>query len=132
MKNAIMKNTAVQSSVMNDAVTKHTLIKPRLHLLLLLLALLLLAQAAWAQGVSVHGVVSDAAGQPVPGIVVSLFHPANGRSAPAYSDGQGRYILYAVPPLQAPYYIEAYWGERLIYRAPIQVQEEREWHIRLD
>lgn len=126
-----MKNAVMKKSGMKNAIAQRSTIKPQLHLLLLML-LWMLAQPAWAGGVSVHGVVTDAAGQPVPGIVVSLFHPANGRSAPAYSDAQGRYVIYAVPPLQAPYYIEAYWGDRLIYRAPIQVQDEREWAIRLD
>ncbi len=105
--------------------------KQRLHLLLLAL-LMLLAQSAWAQGVSIHGTVTNASGQAVPGIMVSLWHPVFRRSAPAYSDGWGRYVIFGVPPHPAPYYIEAYWGDQLIYRAPIQVSTPLEWHIILN
>ncbi len=105
--------------------------KQRLNLLLIAM-LLLLAQSAWAQGVSVYGTVTNAYDQPVPGIVVSLFHPVYGRSSPAYSDGWGRYIVYGVPPHQAPYYLEVYWGNQLIYRDVIQVFGPLEWHIMLD
>ena len=105
--------------------------KQRLNLLLVA-TLLLLAQSAWAQGVSVYGTVTNAFGQPVPGVVVSLFHPVYGRSSPAYSDGWGRYAIHAVPPHQAPYYIEVYWSDQLIYRDPIQVFGPLEWHIMLN
>lgn len=105
--------------------------KQQLNLWLMAI-LLLLAQSAWAQGVSVYGTVTNAYDQPVPGIVVSLFHPVYGRSSPAYTDGWGRYIMYNVPPHQAAYYLEAYWGDQLFYRDVIQVLGPLEWHIMLD
>jgi len=105
--------------------------KQRLKLSLMAI-LLLLTQTAWAQGVSVYGSVTNAYSQPVPGVVVSLFHPVYGRSSPSYTDGWGRYAIHAVPPDQAPYYIEVYWGNQLIYRDPIQVFGPLEWHIMLN
>jgi hypothetical protein len=104
----------------------------RLRLTVALVLWFALLGSAQAQGVSVYGTVTNAFGQPVPGITVSLFHPQFGRSFPAYTDGFGRYTMYAVPVHPTPYYIEAYWGNQLIYRAPISVAGPVMWHIRLN
>lgn len=97
----------------------------------ILLVCILACAEAQAQGGMVQGIVTNAQGQPLPGITVSLFHPAFGRSYPAYTDGWGRYAIYNVPPHPAPYYIEAYWGYDLVYRSQVQIRGPLQWHIRL-
>lgn len=91
----------------------------------------LAAAEVQAQGAMVQGVVTNAHGQPLPGITVSLFHPAFGRSYPSYTDGWGRYAIYNVPPHPSPYFIEAYWGYGLVYRGQVLVRGPVQWHIRL-
>ena len=65
---------------------------------------------------------------PVPGVTVSLVHSVLGRSAPALTDGSGRFGWNAIPVRPEPYYLEMYWGQRLIYRnwllvnGPLQMQ----------
>lgn len=82
-----------------------------------------------AQGVPVQGTVTNAVGQPVPGVTVSLFHTIYGRSAPSLTDAWGRYVIYGVPVHPIPYYVEVYWGNRIIYRSNIQVCGPTLWHI---
>ena len=86
---------------------------------------------AQAQTILVQGIITNAQGKPLPGITVSLFHPELGRSYPAYTDGWGRYALYNIPPRPSPYYIEAYWGNTLVYRSPLPVRGPTQWNIRL-
>ena len=84
-----------------------------------------------AQGVAVQGSVINASGQPVPGVTVSLFHQVFGRSALSFTDAWGRYVIYGVPVHPIPYYIEVYWGNRIIYRSTIQVLAPMLWHIQI-
>jgi hypothetical protein len=60
--------------------------------------------------------------RPVGGVTVSLVHPVLGRSAPAYSAPNGYFYFANVPPRNDPYYIEAYWGTELLYRAELVYQ----------
>ena len=88
--------------------------------------------AGYAQSVSIYGTVINSDGQPVPGITVSLVHPTFGRSAISWTGERGRYTIYGVSVHPAPYYIEAYWGDRLIYRAAVQVNGSLAWDITLN
>lgn len=65
---------------------------------------------------SISGVVYSARTGALPGVTVSLVHPYVGRSRPSISDVYGIYSFPGVPPQADPYYIEAYWGNTLIYR----------------
>jgi hypothetical protein len=58
----------------------------------------------------------------LPGVTVSLAHPLIGRSVPSVTNMQGLYSFSNVPPQQQPYYIEAYWGNALIYRGVVSYQ----------
>lgn len=96
-------------------------------LLLLLLAVFLLASPLRAQvpmppPPPVGGIVASQRSGPLPGVTVSLVHPAVGRSSPSVSNAQGVYYFTNVPPQPQPYYIEAYWGNALIYRNLVAYQ----------
>ncbi|MGH8094629.1 MAG: carboxypeptidase-like regulatory domain-containing protein [Chthoniobacterales bacterium] len=82
-------------------------------------AILFGATAATAQTAPVslvEGYVYRSSGQPVPGVTVSLVHPAVGRSSPAITNPGGYYYFSNVPMRADPYYIEVYWGTQLLYR----------------
>ena len=64
----------------------------------------------------VSGFVRSAQFGPVAGVTVSLVHPMIGRSSPAFTGPTGGYFFSNVPPQAQPYYIEAYWGNQLLYR----------------
>jgi hypothetical protein len=85
-----------------------------------------------AQNVApIHGTVTNKYNQPVPGVTVSLFHAELGRGSSTVTDSYGRYSIYKVPIHSKPYYIEVYWGSRLIYRATIKVRGQMDWNIRI-
>ncbi|RKF19864.1 hypothetical protein DBZ36_05240 [Alginatibacterium sediminis] len=72
---------------------------------------------------SIQGGFCSAQNQaPVPGLLVSLVHPQLGRSEPSYTNQYGVFQLYDIPHNDKPYYIEVYWGTRLIYRNQLLVQ----------
>lgn len=64
----------------------------------------------------VSGFVHSAQFGPVAGVTVSLVHPIIGRSSPVFTGPTGGYFFSNVPPQMHPYYIEAYWGNQLLYR----------------
>jgi hypothetical protein len=65
----------------------------------------------------VFGAVVHQNGTPIPGLTVSFFHPIYGRSTPTFTNEMGQYqILNAPIDFQNPYLIEVYWGNQLIYR----------------
>lgn len=81
------------------------------------------ANALNGQSTVVQGVFCSAqSGSPIPGLTVSLVHPELGRSAPAFTNENGYFQMINIPLTSTPYYIEVYWGSRLIYRSQIQVQ----------
>ncbi len=93
---------------------------------------LALVCCAWAASVGalpahapiapVHGqIVTRANGTPAPGLKVFLIHPVLGRSVPSFTDEHGQFGWIAIPMRQEPYYIEVYWGEKLLYRQPVKV-----------
>jgi len=98
--------------------------------LILFAAVVLLAipTSTMAQGVQVYGTVTNSAGKPVPGVAVSLIHPVYGRSRPSYTDQFGRYAVAGVPPNPAPYFVEIYWGQQLIYRQQVTVSGPMQWN----
>jgi hypothetical protein len=64
---------------------------------------------------SVQGQVLNQNRMPIPGLTLFLVHPSLGRSHPVFSDNMGGFIFYNIP-FQQRYYLEIYWGNRLIYR----------------
>ena len=84
-----------------------------------LFAIALLGASGAAVACDVGGRVTDASGRPVPGVKVSVANPASGRSQPAYTNAQGRYVLSGIPMCQQTYTLEVYWGSRPVYRRQI-------------
>jgi hypothetical protein len=83
------------------------------------------APAAWTQGfpmVPVHGQLLSRSSGPVPGCTSYLVHERLGRSAPSRTDNYGRFGWTAIPVRPEPYYLELYWGNKLIYRNQQLVQ----------
>ena len=72
--------------------------------------------------VPVHGQLLSRNSGPVPGVAVFLVHEALGRSAPSHTDGYGRFGWTAIPVRPEPYYLEMYWGSKLIYRSLLAVR----------
>lgn len=82
-----------------------------------------LAQMPFGGTVPVQGQVISRSRGPVPGVTVSLIHPALGRSAPAFTDGYGRFGWNAIPLRPEPYFLEIYWGQQLMYRQPVRINQ---------
>ena len=94
-----------------------------LKFLLFLATVALALDTARAQATPpIYGVVSSSQRGPVAGVTVSLVHPVIGRSAPAFSGPNGAYFFGNVPPQSQPYYIEAYWGNQLLFRGQLHYQ----------
>jgi len=66
-------------------------------------------------------VISNQRG-PAGGVTVSLVHPIIGRGAPVISAANGTYFFANVPPQSQPYFIEAYWGNQLLFRGQLLYQ----------
>ena len=58
----------------------------------------------------------------IAGVTVSLVHPVAGRSQPATSGQNGFYSFGNVPPQATPYFLEAYWGNQLLFRQQVLYQ----------
>ena len=86
---------------------------------------------ALGQGVLVSGTVMNSTGRAVPGVAVSLIHPNYGRSSAVFTDQLGQYTVRNVPPHPVPYFMEVYWGQRLIYRAQLSVRGPLMWQVKL-
>ena len=86
-------------------------------------AVLAICGNAHAQGgPPIHGtVMSQSRGAPVCGITVSLVHPTLGRTTPVFTRADGYYSFTNVPSGQT-YYIEAYLGDKLLYRETVKYQ----------
>lgn len=96
----------------------------RRHGLLAFFALLapVLAAAQGRTNVPVRGQLLSRNRGPVPGVTVTLVHHMLGRSTPALTDANGRFGWDAIPVRPEPYYLEMYWGQRLIYRDEVLIQ----------
>jgi hypothetical protein len=66
----------------------------------------------------IQGTVFSNSRGPISGVTVSLVHPTLGRTTPAFTQAGGYYFFTNVPPGQT-YYIEAYWGNQLLYRGTV-------------
>ena len=96
-----------------------------IRVVLALVLSLTATRGALAQGpvAPVDGVViDDRTGRGAPGLTASLIHPQLGRSAPSLTDAEGHFEWTAVPVQPEPYYLEIYWGSRLIYRQQVLVR----------
>ncbi|MFL5493621.1 MAG: hypothetical protein ACJ8DC_04455 [Gemmatimonadales bacterium] len=70
----------------------------------------------------VAGVILDNhSGTGAPGLTAYLIHPVLGRSAPTLTDADGHFGWSAIPMRSEPYYLEIYWGTKLIYRQQLMV-----------
>jgi hypothetical protein len=97
--------------------------KTCLTIIVLIAVFVIHATMASAEMGSVQGVILKAPKQePIPGLTVSLVHPILGRSAPSFTNNFGQFIISSVPPRQEPYYLEIYWGQRLVYRTAVQIK----------
>jgi len=90
---------------------------------LLIFVLVMIAVMAYgnacAQTVApIYGQVISQTRGAVSGVTVSLVHPTLGRSTPVFTDSQGHYFFANVPS-QGTYYVEAYWGSKLLYRGTV-------------
>jgi hypothetical protein len=92
----------------------------RLFSFLVAMTVMAVCGSAHAQGgPPIHGtVISQSRGGPVSGITVSLVHPTLGRTTPVFTQADGYYSFTNVPPGQT-YYIEAYLGDKLLYRQTV-------------
>src|SRR6266480_4289443 len=66
----------------------------------------------------IQGTVFSYSRGPISGVTVSLLHPTLGRTTPVFTQAGGYYFFTNVPPGQT-YYIEAYWGNQLLYRGTV-------------
>ena len=85
------------------------------------------APSAWSQAfrdttVPVHGQLLSRSSGPVPGCTSYLVHERLGRSTASRTDNYGRFGWTAIPVRPEPYYLELYWGSKLIYRSQLLVQ----------
>ncbi len=86
--------------------------------------LCLLFNVVPSEAASMSGAVVNKTGQGIPGLTVSLAHPAVGRSYPCTTDELGRFVLNGIPPRPEPYYLEIYWGDQLVYRNVYRIPNE--------
>jgi|SRR5436190_1385754 len=91
---------------------------PRLCIFLVAMAVTVCGSARAQTGPPIHGQVVSQTRGPISGVTVSLVHPTLGRNTPAFSQANGYYFFTNVPPGQT-YYIEAYWGDKLLYRGTV-------------
>ncbi len=101
-----------------------------------ILLVFLLSLAPWAAspgpaaaqpgGLGIEGIVKDQTQRPLEAVTVELVHPVVGRSAPRFTDTMGRYEIRGVPRA-GEYFLELYWGERLVYRQPVIIDRYVYW-----
>jgi hypothetical protein len=71
---------------------------------------------------AISGFVTSMQRGPVAGVTVSLVHPVVGRSSPSFTGPTGGYFFTNVPARPEPYFIEAYWGNQLLFRSQLNYQ----------
>jgi hypothetical protein len=98
-------------------------------LLLALSASLVCAPDASAQSspVALYGYVKTRDGQPISALAVYLYHPALGRSYPRFTDADGYFAFERLEYTSSPYYLEVYWGSRLMYREAVMLDRIVRW-----
>ena len=83
--------------------------------------LIAFGNVSFVQAETLAGLVVNQHNRPIPGLTVSLVHPSAGRSFPTVTDSLGRYYFSNVPRISAPFYIEVYWGNKLLYRNTVAI-----------
>jgi hypothetical protein len=97
----------------------------RSQFLVLMAAVMLAASGAVSAQMlapPISGTVISAQRGPLGGVTVSLVHPVIGRSSPVFSAPNGTYFFVNIPPQQQPFFIEAYWGNQLLFRGQLVYQ----------
>jgi hypothetical protein len=79
-------------------------------------------QAANAEEETIQGQISNRAGQPLPGCIVFIAS-AEYRTPPAITDSSGDFQIIAPLAGTEEYFVEVYWGRRLMYRKPLRISE---------
>jgi hypothetical protein len=79
------------------------------------------ADMNFGPSVPVQGQIMSRTQGPVPGVTAFLVHPMIGRSEPSLTNAYGMFGWRAIPIQPAPYFLEVYWGNTLIYRQPIEI-----------
>ncbi len=74
-----------------------------------------------ASTATVEGSVLNKSNRPIPGLTVYLAHPKLGRSRPSITSRSGTFYFSRAPRRIDPYYLEIYWGKKLIYRKKVLV-----------
>jgi hypothetical protein len=99
--------------------------KKILYSVILLITLQLPYSSSFANGFTfIQGSLCSQAqgGAPAPGLLVSLVHPVLGRSAPVYTDRYGNFFMSNIPIRNDLYYLEVYWGQKIIYRNTLMIR----------
>ncbi len=95
--------------------------KLRLLIIFVVMAVVACSSAPAQTGPPIYGTVTSKTRGPLSGVTVSLIHPKLGRNTPAFTDAKGYYFFTNVPAGQT-YYVEAYWGNKLLYREKLDYQ----------
>ena len=75
-----------------------------------------------ARADSVCGQLLDRRNIPLRGATLWLLHPSHrGRIGPVYSNPNGQFCFWRLRGDRRPYYLQIYWGRRLIYQVPLRV-----------
>jgi len=90
-----------------------------LSVLIILCAMITLPGTAAAD--SVRGTVVDARGTPVPSVKVQLVNRDVGVSRPRYTGRNGVFVFDNVPKVNSPYYLEIFWGSRIVHRRRLTI-----------
>ena len=79
-------------------------------------------QVAHAEEQTIQGQILDRAGQPLPGCVVFIASPEY-RTPPAITDSAGAFQIIMPLAGTEEYFVEVYWGRRLMYRKPLRIPD---------
>jgi hypothetical protein len=93
---------------------------PRMFVLVLFIATTGWLQPAYAEEQTFQGQIVNHAGQPLPGCIVFIASPEY-RTPPAITDSSGDFQITMPLVGTEEYFVEVYWGRRLMYRKPLPV-----------
>jgi hypothetical protein len=88
-----------------------------------LFLILFTASTALCSPVNISGRIMHEDNKGIPGVTVSLFHPNLGRVATFITNSYGDYSFHKIQAKSTPYYIEVYWGKKLIYRSSLLLKD---------
>ena len=75
-------------------------------------------QRAVGGGLEISGIVQNPNGLPIPQAIVSIVSIQQ-RSEPAFTDGEGRFLIVVFPPVGPDVFLEIYWNRELMFRQPL-------------